>query len=114
MPKFPNAHALIVGIEDYDDPRIPSLSLATQDAQNVWAVLTDPAYCGYERQDVHLLSGKQATRQGILSIVDRLAKDGRINEDSTVLFYYCGHGGHFFSGDYLLPRDVDCSSEQRF
>ncbi|MEM6259659.1 MAG: hypothetical protein AAGI37_15375, partial [Planctomycetota bacterium] len=58
-------YALIVGIDDYADDRIPDLSLCETDAKAVHAVLTDPNAGGVHPQNATLLLGEQASARAI-------------------------------------------------
>ena len=82
-----DAHALVIGISRY--LHAPELR-TTQDAQDVAAVLGDPACCGYPPAAVRVLLDGDATRAAILAALDALAHDTR--EASTVFLYYSGHG----------------------
>ena len=60
MSRLKNAYALIIGTE-YDD------DLNTNgDAEDIAAILKDPAISGYLPKNVTLLTGKDADRKGIL------------------------------------------------
>jgi hypothetical protein len=37
-----NAHAVIIGIDKYQDEKIPDLQFARADAEGVYQILTDP------------------------------------------------------------------------
>ena len=105
MPTMNNAHALVVGVADYQHintlPRV-------QDAQHVADLLCDPGYCGFPRHNVQLLLDAQATRAALRQGLGALAE--RSNADSTVLIFFSGHGGRIGSGphagQYLLPVDA--------
>jgi caspase domain-containing protein/TIR domain-containing protein len=103
-----DAHALVIGIARY--LHLPALR-TTQDAQDVAAVLQDPACCGYPPAAVHLLADEAATRVAILAALDELAHSTR--EASTVFIYYSGHGARA-AGDhdsyYLVPVDATAAT----
>lgn len=104
-----DAHALVIGIARYQ--RVPALR-PTQDAQDVAAVLRDPACCGYAAAQVHTLIDEAATRAAIFDALDALARTTR--ESSTVFIYYSGHGAragaHGASSYYLIPVDAAAGS----
>jgi hypothetical protein len=113
MPTLANAHALVVGVAAYQ--RIAPLpATVVQDARDVRDLLVDPARCGYPPENVQLLLDGAATRAAIRGALADIAK--RAGEDSTVFIYLSGHGGQIegspAAGAYLLPVDVDCSSEE--
>lgn len=104
MSWLTNAHALVVGVHAYQD--LPSLSTAVlNDMRGIYQTLVDPSLCAYPPENVHQLFDAQATRDAILGELDALAKHA--DENSTVLFYYSGHGGEILqgpqTGKYLLP-----------
>jgi uncharacterized caspase-like protein len=75
------------------------------DAQDMAAVLTDPALCGYSPANVRVLVDGEATRDAIYAGLDALAQGTR--ETSTALVYFSGHGVRVRGTDryYLLPAD---------
>jgi uncharacterized caspase-like protein len=100
-----DAHALVIGISHYlHEP----LLRTTQDAQDIAAVLADPACCGYPPAAVQTLLDQAATRDAILAALDALARDTR--EASTVFIYYSGHGCRARGANdgiyYLVPVDA--------
>jgi hypothetical protein len=103
--RLDDAHALVIGISRY--LHAPELR-TTQDAQDVAAVLADPACCGYPPAAVRVVVDGDATRAAILDALDALARDTR--EASTVFIYYSGHGARAAAGGsdtcYLVPVDA--------
>jgi hypothetical protein len=104
-----DAHALVIGISKYQ--YMASLP-PTQDAQDVAAVLRDPAFCAYPPERVHLLVDEQATREAIFARLAELA--AATSEDSRVFVYFSGHGGVAAGPPptYLLVP-FDCRPKQR-
>ena len=110
-----DAHAVVIGINDYQDPRIPTLRYAHADAQAMYDVLTDPTVGRFKPENVTLLLDDQASYKRIKSeIGTRLPK--RTDENSTVCVYFAGHGAPYVdvrntSRDgmekYLIPYDAD-------
>ena len=105
MGLMDDAHALIVGIADYQHiNRLPKV----RDAGEIAQVLVDPVHCGYRPENVMTLldadANQAAIRQGLATLADRCTKD------STALIYFSGHGGRIESGphagEYLLPVDT--------
>ena len=84
MKEQKNLFALIIGVGD-------DLPYTIQDAQKLYDTLTDPQLVGYPKENVILRTGKDADRHGILGAFDEL-KD-KTDKDSSILFYYSGHGG---------------------
>ncbi|HDL77834.1 MAG TPA: caspase family protein, partial [Lentisphaerae bacterium] len=80
-------HAIVIGIDSYADrgpEGWPDLANARADAEAIAATLRDE----YDF-DVTLLTDREATRERILSALDRLSNFG---EQDAVLIYYAGHG----------------------
>src|SRR5262249_48315275 len=110
-----DAHAVIIGINQYGDPKIPNLRFARQDAEAFYAVLTDPDAGRFRPENVELLLDEAATERQIRSALgNRLL--ARTSRDSTVCLYFAGHGAPVLnprkgSADgiekYLVPCDGD-------
>ncbi|MBP7963674.1 MAG: caspase family protein [Caldilineaceae bacterium] len=114
MPSMENAHALIVGIANYQQiPALPESVLA--DAGLVRDVLADPKLCAYPPANVEMLLDHHATQETMRAAFQRLV--ARTDADSTVFIYFTGHGGQVSDGpqrgEYLLPVDVVYTSEEQ-
>ena len=115
---FDQGHALVVGVG-------ADLPNTVDDAIGLADILKDPARCAYPPDQVHLLTGEEATRDAILSALDTLSNlpvSQSTNlptyqspnlpiSQSTILIYFSGHGyqvasptGEFY---YLLPYGYD-------
>jgi uncharacterized caspase-like protein len=109
-----DAHAVVIGIDRYVDPKIPDLRFARADAEAVYAVLTDPEVGRFKPENVTLLVDSDATERRIRSALGtRLPRQAP--RDSTVCIYYAGHGAPVVdatrkSADgiekYLIPHDA--------
>jgi hypothetical protein len=101
MTTFDRGHALVVGVGS-------DLPGTVGDAQALAQVLTSQGRCAYPPGQVDLLTGPAATRQGVLSGLDRLAG---MDDDATVVVYYSGHGYRVTSSMgasyFLLPHGYD-------
>lgn len=105
MPTLDNAHALVIGIADYQHIRkLPQV----KDVQDIAALLLDPQHCGYPVDNVISLVDNAATQAAIRQALAELAR--RCDPEATVLIYFSGHGGRITSGphadEYLLPVDT--------
>jgi len=102
MSQLDNAYALIIGV-DFEQ-HMPQV---IQDAQDIYDALIDENICGYKKENVFLLLDDKAKTQDILDALDHLVKI--TNEDSSILFFYSGHGGYAAEYDisYLCPYDKD-------
>lgn len=113
MPTLTNAHALVIGIANYQ--AINSLpATVLKDAQDMHDLLVAPDICGYPPENVHLLLDGQATQAAMRQALAGLAQ--RADPDSTVFFYISGHGGRIesgpYAGEYLLPVDTRYTSDR--
>jgi len=107
--QFAHGYALIIAV---DQNLMPGYALPTvaRDAAALREVLVHPARCAYPAEQVRLLSGSDATRDGIYAglswLKERLAADRSGN--ATAVVYYSGHGViDRADGDYyFLPYDV--------
>lgn len=107
MPTMDNAHAVVIGIANYDNIRkLPETVL--KDVGDISGILKDQNICGYPSGNVKSLLDSQATQLAIRSELADLAK--RTDANSTVFIYISSHGGQIEqgpdAGDYLLPVDV--------
>ncbi|QDT14998.1 caspase family protein [Alienimonas californiensis] len=99
-------HALIVGVPDYADAAIPDLPVCAPDAKAVYDLLTDPAVGGVPKANATLLIGKDASRRNILKALNDLRA---VPQESTVFFYFSGHGARVGDQTYLIPQDAEAA-----
>jgi hypothetical protein len=99
-----DAYALVIGVSAYQRVRtLPTV----QDAQDVAAMLSDPARCGFPAANVRVLIEEAATRAAIVDALDELAE--RARPSSTVLVYFSGHGGAApYAGAGTGEREAAC------
>jgi hypothetical protein len=106
--------ALIVGIDEYQDRRIPQLRYATVDAMAFVGWLRSPAAAANVDTMVILLN-RDATRERILDTYRAMVEATQENDE--LIFYYAGHGGvrevHSALEGYLMPHDADSSNIAR-
>ncbi|MBU1750485.1 MAG: caspase family protein [Chloroflexi bacterium] len=111
MPGMENAHALVVGIANYQhvSPLPPTV---IQDARDIRDLLVDPQHCGYVPDHAQILLDQEATGAALRQALADLA--ARTDPDSTVFFYLSSHGGRVetgpHAGEYILPVDADYAS----
>lgn len=111
-----NGYALLIGVDENRVQRwaLPSIR---NDISALQRALVDPDYCAYPWDKVRLVTGKQATRGGILSALEWLAKSaGQGGPDGPVsLVYYAGHiwqSADANLGQSMIPYDVDADDIQ--
>ena len=99
----PDDYALIVGIEKYDD--LPAATYAERDAA---AAADFVQAMGVPTRNIATLTGERATRSGLAKKLEGWLANN-VNENSTVYFYYSGHGApDTKTGEaYLVPFDGD-------
>jgi hypothetical protein len=104
-----NGYGLIIGVGTYDDSSL-NIPIAERDALGIFDALTSPE-SGHDRANFSLLSGRDASRPGIISAMDALSR--RAEPDSTVIISYTGHGGHDSRGMYCLATSDTRLSKDR-
>jgi ankyrin repeat protein len=102
-PEDANKYAIVVGVEKYSE--LPEATYADKDAS---AVRNHLIAMGFPQRNIILLTGQRATRTGIAKNLETWLPNN-INQNSTVFFYYSGHGAPDpASGEaYLVPFDGD-------
>jgi len=93
--------ALVIGINNYQDKKIPALKTAVNDARE-FANLLQTRY-GFQ---VTLLLDRQATREAIMGKMRDLAAN--TSPDESVLIYYAGHGDldRVLNAGWWVPADA--------
>ncbi|MBI4633823.1 MAG: caspase family protein [Deltaproteobacteria bacterium] len=93
--------ALVIGINNYQDKKIPALKTAVHDARE-FANLLQTRY-GFQ---ITLLLDRQATRQAIMDKMRDLAATA--SPDESVLIYYAGHGDidRVLTDGWWVPADA--------
>lgn len=92
--------ALLLGVAEYQDPKLPPLPFVPDDLVNVATALEARGYATEIPDD----SGRLGQTQ-IRSEVSRFLMTAQPND--TLLIYLSGHGAHGEGIDYLLPGDAD-------
>lgn len=82
--------ALLVGVGAFRSAAIPPLSFCRDDVEAMRELLVSRT--AFRPDHVVTLLDEQATRQGILHELGRLADRGRVSEEDAVLVYFSGHG----------------------
>ena len=103
LPENTDKFAIVVGIEKYSD--LPEASYADEDA----SIMKDHLVAlGFPLRNIILLTGQKTTRSGISKNIENWLPNN-INKNSTVFFYYSGHGAPDPStGEtYIVPFDGD-------
>jgi hypothetical protein len=109
--QFTHGYALLIGVdENYVDKwALPDVA---KDIEALAGVLTHPDRCAYLNDNVKVIRGQTATRQGILDGLEWLQESiqANPNRDATAVVYYTGHGWRNKSVEppefYLIPYDI--------
>jgi hypothetical protein len=104
-----NRFAVIIGISNYSDSRIPSLRYAASDARAFYTWIVSPDGGKYAPSRVKLLLDEQATGPNIRGALFSWLKQA-IEEDVVVIFF-AGHGSSDSPDTndnlFLLPYDTE-------
>ncbi len=95
------AHALLFGVEHYDDPEFDRVAYAERDASEISKALLA---LGYAAADVKLIVNEQATTTRIDHEISDLA--GRAEANDSVFIFFAGHGYTYNGINYLVGRDA--------
>jgi uncharacterized caspase-like protein len=90
-PKIGNYYAVVIGIANYQDDRIPKLRYTTVDAEEIYNILTDPQYGNFPENQVKLLIDEHATYNNIKSAIGTWLKR-HTQKNDTVIIFFAGHG----------------------
>ncbi|MFH1530230.1 MAG: SUMF1/EgtB/PvdO family nonheme iron enzyme [Pseudomonadota bacterium] len=96
-------HALVVGIDRYEDPDTTRLRYAGKDAAALAGVLRED--CGFDR--VELLVSGGAREPDLVALLDTVDAQGpEMAPEDLFLFYFAGHGVHMDGENYLIARNT--------
>lgn len=100
----PDDFAIVVGVEKYDDD-LPAAAFSESDAKAMRAHLLA---LGFPERNVIMLTNSSASRAGLVKNIERRLPE-IVHDDSTVFFYYSGHGAPdpVTGKAYLVPFDGD-------
>jgi formylglycine-generating enzyme required for sulfatase activity len=109
-------HALVMGINDYDDPAFPDLGYAVADARAIAKQLVDRF--GFEADRVRLVLNEDARKESLERELQNWACDeDAIGEEDLLLVFFAGHGvtrryaGGTKAKGYLVPVDARTRSD---
>ena len=118
-----NIWALIIGIDQYKSDSIARLRGCRADADDFKCYLTDSL--GVPEGNIFQLQDKRATRELIIrSFEEHFLSNARIDEKSTAIFYFAGHGtrnAHHVAGqpggrhvETICPYDYGYADPKNF
>lgn len=98
-----NFYALIIGVNDYNDRRLPDLTFPIQDGVNLKRVLTE--HYTFNERNINVLTNP--TRKAILRAFDDLTY--KLRKDDNLLIFFAGHGRQEEKSQqgYWLPADAE-------
>ncbi|MGH2361573.1 MAG: caspase family protein [bacterium] len=103
--------AVVIGIDQYQDPSILTLKYAGNDAEAIFKLLTTKA--GVKPVNARLLLNQQATQRAIREVLGDFLYRKALKEDEVII-YYAGHGttesdagAEGGLAKYLVPWDAD-------
>ena len=106
---FTQGYALLIAVNDNLMPNY-ALPTVAKDTAGLRDVLVHPERCAYPKENVRVLSGRDASREGIYGglswLKERVAADKSGN--ATAVLYYSGHGAVDKDDNsyYFLPYDL--------
>lgn len=105
--KTSKVYALIIGVSEYDDPKIKDLKYADADAQLYYDFLRSPQGGSVPEKNITLLTNKKATRANIIKALNHQFNDA-FEEDLVIVYIAC-HGLPTKRGNklFFLGSDTD-------
>src|SRR5580700_619606 len=106
----PRGYALIVGIGNYKNlPARAQLEFTEPDADSIYSILISPEGGNFRAENVHRLTGPQATLANMKRELETWLPSVAKEEDRVVI-YFAGHGFISAARAYLAPYDIDPSN----
>lgn len=118
IDEYGKRYSVIIGINEYKNNGIASLSVAKNDAQAIYNLITEPEIGGFPKENVRLLTDSQASRESILKVIGEWLPN-QVKTDDLVMIFYAGHGGVEIdtTGEepdgkrkYIIPYDANPSN----
>jgi hypothetical protein len=107
--------ALVVGVQQFQDPAIPTLHFTAKDAHDFAAGLTDPQSGRFKPENVRVLVDKQATVRGIREGIGWLRE--RVKPEDLVVIYVSTHGSpktmDTLGVSYIIANDTELEPPEK-
>jgi hypothetical protein len=101
--------ALVIGINKFQDARVPRLKYLSKDARDFAAMLKDPAAGRFADDHVHLVTDDQATTRKIKEELNWVARSAA--KDDLVVVFLSSHGSprekDTAGVNYVITNDTD-------
>jgi hypothetical protein len=101
-----DTYVLAIGVNEYDDARIPKLHFAEQDARALYGFFATSRKSPTSQDRVLLLAGKDAKRNAILRAIREHLERKATRPEDTVILYFGGHGFSDADDTYLAAQDT--------
>jgi TPR repeat protein len=110
LTAYTDSYALFIGIGKYENPAIPSIPSAPNDAITLKNLLITKF--GFNSNNVQILTDKEATKKNIEKAIAKLCDKKVVQSTDRVLVFFSCHGQGITlpSGDeigYILPYDAE-------
>jgi tetratricopeptide (TPR) repeat protein len=102
----PQRYAVVIGIGNYKDRKIPPLHYTVADARAIYNVLVSEKYGFSLKDNVKILINEEASTQNIKKIFGTWLKQ-KVKEDDSVIIYFAGHGASEAKRTYWVTYDSD-------
>ena len=104
---YDTSHAVLIGINNYQNEDITDLGYAVEDAKNVARMLETKL--GFDKENIHILLNEEATLSNIKNTLYEIAMS--VDKNDRLLVFYAGHGQTIplkKGGElgYLVPVDA--------
>jgi hypothetical protein len=114
-PALHDKWALVVGVQEFQDPSIPTLHFTAKDAHDFAAGLTDPESGRFKKENVRVLVDRQATVRGIREGIGWLRE--RVKPDDLVVIYISTHGSpktmDRLGVSYIIANDTEIEPPEK-
>lgn len=102
----PQRYAIIIGIGNYKDSKIPPLQYTVADAQGIYYVLTSEKHGFFLKENVKILINEEASTPNIKKTFRTWLKK-KARENDSVIVYFAGHGANEAGSSYWVTYDSD-------
>ena len=102
----PQRYAIVIGIGNYKDKKIPPLYYTVADAQGMYNVLTNKKYGFLLKENVKMLINEEASTQNIKKTFGIWLKKN-VRENDFVIIYFAGHGASEAGSTYWVTYDSE-------
>ena len=101
-------YAVLIGINDYEDPQLVDLNYAEQDVKALFSLLKYDSNQGFLEEDIFIMtpgSVRTKDKPTKVNVLMTLKWLNSLKEEDMLLFIFCGHGIEEEGTSYLIPFD---------